>query len=317
MPPFKDHDGPPRGHPTMSRRMLALTAVGLALGVALMMAHSSNSAAWSEIWHKALRKAFKGGAAGFVAGVFQVICFMWLRTAMNHQYANGGNLVSALQHLWGEGGVLRFYKGLTFAIIQAPLTRFGDTFMNGLTLVLFAPTTGVGTSLTTLVSSTLAAAFRVLCTPIDTLKTSLQVHGDGAYNVVLTKFRQKGISELFAGWEANYIASWLGNYPWFAVHNYMDATIPVWVGPWRHVRSGLIGIAATTASDCVSNSMRVVKTIRQTHPDPEHGYVAAVRSVLQKEGVVGLLGRGLATRLLVNVLQGVFFTMLWHALAEL
>jgi hypothetical protein len=42
---------------------------------------------------KASEKAFRGGLAGFCAGVVQVASFMWMRTAMNYQYANGGNML--------------------------------------------------------------------------------------------------------------------------------------------------------------------------------------------------------------------------------
>ena len=42
---------------------------------------------------KASEKAFRGGMAGFCAGIVQVASFMWMRTAMNYQYANGGNML--------------------------------------------------------------------------------------------------------------------------------------------------------------------------------------------------------------------------------
>ena len=55
---------------------------------------------------------------------------MWLRTTMNYQYANGGSLGNAISTLYKEGGVGRFYRGVGFAIIQNPLSRFGDTAAN-------------------------------------------------------------------------------------------------------------------------------------------------------------------------------------------
>ena len=55
---------------------------------------------------------------------------MWLRTSMNYQYRYGGNLVSSLQTLYQQGGVARLYQGLPFALVQGPLTRFGDTAAN-------------------------------------------------------------------------------------------------------------------------------------------------------------------------------------------
>ena len=55
---------------------------------------------------------------------------MWLRTTMNYQYANGGSLGNAISTLYKEGGIGRFYRGVGFAIIQNPLSRFGDTAAN-------------------------------------------------------------------------------------------------------------------------------------------------------------------------------------------
>jgi hypothetical protein len=53
---------------------------------------------FSSLSRQAGARAFKGGVAGFTAGVFQVFAFMWLRTCMNYQYVNGGNLRSALRY---------------------------------------------------------------------------------------------------------------------------------------------------------------------------------------------------------------------------
>ena len=53
-----------------------------------------------QVLSKASASAFRGGVAGFAAGVIQVGSFMWLRTAMNYQYVNGGNLVQACSALY-------------------------------------------------------------------------------------------------------------------------------------------------------------------------------------------------------------------------
>lgn len=91
---------------------------------------------FAVVLNKAVGRAFKGGVAGFTAGVMQVFAFMWLRTSMNYQYVNGGGLRTALRTLYAEGGVKRFYQGVGFAVVQAPLSRFGDTAANGGVLLL-------------------------------------------------------------------------------------------------------------------------------------------------------------------------------------
>ena len=81
----------------------------------------------------------------------------------------------------------------------------------------------------------------------------------------------------------------------------------------RLLRSACLGFASACVSDVVSNSVRVVKTIRQTS-DSATSYAAAVRQVVAADGVAGLLGRGLATRLLANSLQATVFTVIWKAI---
>lgn len=99
---------------------------------------------------KAAHRAARGGVAGSLAGALQVLAFMWLRTAMNVQYARGGGLRAALRTLWREGakgqrgasaalaGVARLYRGIGWAMVQAPLSRFGDTAANEFALSLAA-----------------------------------------------------------------------------------------------------------------------------------------------------------------------------------
>ena len=85
---------------------------------------------WDAILKKASKKALGGGKAGASAAVVQVLSLMWLRTSMNFQYRYGGDLFSSLNTLWKEGGIPRLYQGLPFALVQGPLTRFGDTAAN-------------------------------------------------------------------------------------------------------------------------------------------------------------------------------------------
>ena len=42
---------------------------------------------------------------------------------MNVQYRKGGTTGGAIKSLYAEGGMLRFYRGLGPALVQAPLSR--------------------------------------------------------------------------------------------------------------------------------------------------------------------------------------------------
>ena len=82
------------------------------------------------------------------------------------------------------------------------------------------------------------------------------------------------------------------------------------------VRSAALGLSASCVSDCVSNSLRVIKTTKQTASlgdgeKKEISYSEALSLVIEKDGVSGLLGRGLQTRLLTNAIQGAMFSVLW------
>ena len=88
-----------------------------------------------EILQKAAKAAGRGGIAGAGAMVVQVSTLMWMRTTMNYQYRHGTSTMQAIKTLYVDGGrgvsgVLRFYKGFLPALVQGPLSRFGDTAAN-------------------------------------------------------------------------------------------------------------------------------------------------------------------------------------------
>ena len=124
---------------------------------------------------KAARSALGGGIPGAIAMVLQVLLLMWLRTTVNYQMVKGMGTLAAMRHLYAEGGVPRFCEpapalsrvaaasssrarvtaialaswrsrrrhpalradqGLWAALLQGPLSRFGDTAANAGVLAL-------------------------------------------------------------------------------------------------------------------------------------------------------------------------------------
>lgn len=75
-------------------------------------------------------------------------------------------------------------------------------------------------------------------------------------------------------------------------------------------RNGAIGFCSSVVSDTVSNSLRVIKTTRQTFSEAVT-YPEVVRHVIKQDGVMGLLGRGLKTRIIANGIQGLLFSILY------
>ena len=73
---------------------------------------------------------------------------------------------------------------------------------------------------------------RIAITPIDTLKTTLQVHGSVGLSVLWERIAAHGILTLWAGWLETSLATFAGHYPWFATYNYMKADWPEPKGKW-------------------------------------------------------------------------------------
>ncbi|KAJ0281138.1 hypothetical protein Brms1b_011705 [Colletotrichum noveboracense] len=271
---------------------------------------------------KALKRALGGGLSGAAAMVLQVLTLMPLRTIMNYQYRFGTGFRTATATLYHDGGLGRYYQGLGAALIQGPVSRFGDTAANAGILALLESNSFLNqlpTLIKTVFASLCAAAFRMILTPIDTLKTTLQAQGAKGTAILRQRVKTNGIGSLWWGAFATAAATFVGHYPWFGTYNYLTANIPepdksdifVWL-----LRLAFIGFCASIVSDTVSNSLRVVKTYRQVN-DTKISYTKAAKNVIERDGVLGFLGRGLKTRILANGLQGVLFSILWKLFLDL
>ncbi|TDZ19331.1 Mitochondrial RNA-splicing protein MRS4 [Colletotrichum orbiculare MAFF 240422] len=271
---------------------------------------------------KALFRALGGGLSGAAAMVLQVLTLMPIRTIMNYQYRFGTGFRVATRTLYQDGGIGRYYQGLGPALIQGPISRFGDTAANAGILALLESNKFLNqlpTLIKTIFASLCAAAFRMILTPIDTLKTTLQAQGAKGTAILRQRVKTNGIGSLWWGAFATAAATFVGHYPWFGTYNYLTANIPepdksdifLWL-----LRLAFIGFCASVVSDSVSNSLRVVKTYRQVN-DTQISYTKAAKLVIQRDGFLGFLGRGLKTRILANGLQGVLFSILWKLFLDL
>merc|ERR1711879_130961 len=180
------------------------------------------------------------------------------------------------------------YQGLfPWAIFQAPLSRFGDVAANDMVLgVMGTLFPQIPVSMTTFLGSMAGAAWRIVITPVDTCKTILQTDGAKGWAVLKDKVDKSGFLVLWAGWEGNYVANVVGNYPWFAAMNVLQKNVPVPQGAlMKLIRSAFVGAIASSISDVVSNSIRVVKTKKQTHADASIGYLAATKEIVDTDGL--------------------------------
>lgn len=290
------------------------------------------------VLRRSLEKAFAGGLTGSVAGVAQVLTFMWLRTAMNYQYRHGGNLRTVLPLLWGEGGIRRLYRGLPFAIVQGPLSRFGSAAANTLVLGLRdADLFGLGAYpvyVVTFIGSLLTAIYRCLIMPIDTLKTVSQVDGRVGFDAVIRRaFKHRNLSVLYTGAYAMAASTLVGHYPWFLTFNILNSLYPKHDRAlYNSARLVLIGFFSSLVSDVASNPVRVIKTTKQSSVAQisinsemprsnrcagiDSTYVELIKEITQRDGPRALFTRGLSTRILANGLQSIVFTVIWRVLLE-
>merc|ERR1711865_43594 len=81
--------------------------------------------------------------------------------------------------------------------------------------------------------------------------------------------------------------------------------------PMYLARNAVVGFASSAVSDTCSNSIRVLKTTVQTSTTTI-GYGEAVKQVIAKDGISGLLFRGLVTKIISNGCQGILFSVLWR-----
>jgi ribosomal protein S25 len=142
-----------------------------------------------EVCNKASKTALRGGIAGMSAQGINVLALMWMRTIMNYQYRYGGKLTEVVAKLWAEGGIPRFYRGLAPALVQAPVSRFGDTFANDGALAALEHTSLPVWSKTAAASAS-AGVFRLFLMPVDAWKTTKQVEGEKGLKLLIEKSKK-------------------------------------------------------------------------------------------------------------------------------
>jgi hypothetical protein len=268
---------------------------------------------------KAKSKALQGGLAGAASMGVNVLALMWLRTTVNYQYRYGTNTTTALRTLYADGGIPRFYRGLLPALFQGPMSRFGDTAANTGVIAAFESSeelSNLNVLFKTVAASMAAALFRIFLMPVDTLKTTMQVEGKQGIPNLMKKFRTNGPGTFYQGALAASSATFVGHYPWFATNNWLEENLPArddFVG--KLSRRAFIGFCSSAVSDTCSNSIRVIKVFKQASPT-YISYGDTIKTVIAKDGVMGLMGRGLKTKIISNGFQGIMFSILWKYIMD-
>lgn len=136
--------------------------------------------------------------------------------------------------------------------------------------------------------------------------------------MLFEKARVRGPTVYYHGALAAASATFSGNYPFWAMYNELQKRVPKYEDDEtvkKAARNAFIGFASSIVSDAISNPLRVIKTCRQTNADTV-SYYETVKTIVEKEGVVGMWGRGLKTRILTNGMQAVMFSVLWNQIMD-
>lgn len=143
-----------------------------------------------------------------------------------------------------------------------------------------------------------------------------QVEGKDGVKKLLQKFKVAGPSTFFQGALASAAATFVGHYPWFFVYNYLSEHLPKYDDTAKKLgRSAFIGFCSSAVSDTFSNSIRVIKVYKQANTEAVT-YPQALKRVIEEDGIAGLMGRGLKTKIIANGLQGLMFSVLWKLIDE-
>eukprot|EP01038_Epipyxis_sp_PR26KG_P011848 gene11848-15854_t len=280
---------------------------------------------------QAKNKAWRGGLYGAFAGMLQVVLMMWLRTIINYQYRYHVSFNQAIIELYNDGGILRFYKGISYALIQGPLSKFGSVAANEGSKILvesYVLNSQFNDIISSALGTILSMIWRIILLPIDTCKTVLQVSGTLGFKNLCDRVLHGHILDLFQGSFATISLVLFSHYPWFYTHNLLDKIIKKADNNREIIlRSSFIGFTSSVVSDICSNVIRIIKTLKQSmvtdlstntinsNVDAQVlSYQQLIITIYKNDGLTGLFGRGLSTRIIANGLQSIFFTVLWKLL---
>merc|ERR1719277_460355 len=111
----------------------------------------------------------------------------------------------------------------------------------------------------------------------------MQANGKEGLPLLRAKLAKSGPGVLYHGATATMAATFVGHYPFFATFNTLQENIPTPTATApKLARNAAIGFVSSVASDTISNSLRVVKTVRQTNATMP--YREIVTGIVEKEG---------------------------------
>lgn len=188
-------------------------------------------------------------------------------------------------------------------------------------------------------SSLFVASFRLLYYPLDTAKTIMQVEGRHGLHILRGKVRREGLGSLYHGASFSILGAALRHTLWFGTYNILvslqqqhdelqqigdgitathtstasHASHPSAASLSQILNNAGIGLACSLVTDIIGNPISMLKAYRQTQ-EANASYVTIAREVIRQHGIHGFFLRGLGTRLWVDALNSIVFTVVWRIL---
>jgi len=256
----------------------------------------------------------RNSAAAAVAQASTAPVFSWMVTIMAYQHRHGGGMIQVGRKLYCDGGIRRFYRGMGISLVQVPLLRLGQVASTDVAFENLAPL-GLPDAAAAAAASVGAAGCRGVLAPLANLSAVQQVHGKEGLRFFKEKVRGRP-SALWSGAGGSMATSVLGHYTWCISHRKLQERLPEPPGAHgRDLRNAAVGFLSTSISDLSTNFLRVLTTFQQTERE-QIGYLTCARRLVAEQGLLGLFGRGLSTRLLASGSQGAVFNVVWKAITQ-
>ncbi len=163
-----------------------------------------------------------------------------------------------------------------------------------------------------------AGLWQIALMPIDASKTATQVQGaDGLKSLWGLVAEERSLGPLYLGSVVQASATAADHFPWFLMYSSVDTAIPAISSSddllMSLAQSAFLGFSASSLEENGSNSLREIKNHQTDRPigetrggvsssasNKEVSYGDIVKMIIEQEGVAGLFGRELQTRLLTN-----------------
>ena len=257
------------------------------------------------------QETYNCALSGMYAGTLQMSSLVWLRTINKTQYKYGTGFSETFKSLYGNGNMIRLYRGFFPAVIDNSLCRFGDAYIYCYINKHYPEELYFKKSC---LMSLYTIPHKFLLTPLDTISVNYHVYGDKGKSVLKNIIRTHGIKGLYVGGSQIIFLNFFSNYIWFYSFLYLEEVTKNYRNN-SHFINGLNGFIPTLISDIFTNPFRMIKTYKQTSGGLSYSECIS-ELFIHSSGITNILFRGLNSRIISHGIQGGIYVMLWKSIEK-